>query len=451
MRREACNSLMSIRKGRLALINARNIVRMVFCLIFIVGQSAQATERFSTNEAKIAVDNQTQATQKSALKAAFTQVLIKMSGVSTVIDNAGVRTALNTPDAYLRSYRFSYENNQAFYIAEFDRKKITTLLQKEQLPLWGDRRPETLIWLVVEDENEVRTILDESTQNAITLSLNETARMRGVPISLPLMDLTDSVAIGIYDVWGRFVDPLSTASSRYLVDNIIGARLYRNVLGDLPDIKSGELKTLDAAINEQPGLNGEVVQGVSAADGDASQLVGMNTDEGQDALTENAKASATIAPFSVEEFSEYAQRVDAGDYALDWVFIGNGKVSYGSIYDNDPAALATKLVDAYGNYLSSLYAVIAGASNAEKVSISISVSNINSIASYAQATEYLNSLSVVDSAMLTSQTGSVATFDVTLFGTTEDLLNTVRLDKYLKPVTDAYGQVVEQKTFYWNQ
>jgi len=416
----------------------------------LIGQSAQAVERFNTNEAKIAVDNQTQATQKTALKAAFKQVLVKMSGLSTVIDNEGVRAALRSPDAYLRSYRFSYENNQPYYIAEFDRKKITALLQKEQLPLWGDRRPETLIWLAFEDENEVRTILDESTQNEIMLSLSDTARMRGVPISVPLMDLTDSVAISIYDVWGRFVEPLSRASSRYLVDNIIGARLYRNVLGDIPDIESGEVTTVDAAISEQSGLENENIQD-SSVDGGTSQLDGMATDAAQGEFNSGKNETAKIAPFSIEEFSDYAQRAEAGDYALDWVFIGNGKVSYGSIYDNDPAILATKLVDAYGNYLSSLYAVVAGASNAEKVSISISVSNINSIASYAKATEYLNSLSVVDSAMLTSQSGSVATFDVTLFGTTEDLLNTVRLDKYLKPVTDAYGQVVDQNTFYWNQ
>ena len=450
MRNGACNRLMSIRKGRLALMNVRNIVSMAFCLIAMAGHSVEATERFSTNEAKIPVDDQTQATQKRALKAAFTQVLVKMSGMSTVIDNAGVRSALSTPDAYLRSYRFSYENNQPFYIAEFDRKKITTLLQKEQLPLWGDRRPETLIWLAVEDENEVRTILDESTQNDIMLSLNETARKRGVPISIPLMDLTDSVTISIYDVWGRFVEPLSTASSRYLVDNIIGARLYKNVPGTIPDIESGEVTTVDTAISEQTEVVNEFAQNTPVG-GDVHPLDDMGIDDAQEDNADNAQTPAKVAPFSVEEFSDYAQRAEAGDYALDWVFIGNGKVSYGSIYDNDPATLAKKLVDAYGNYLSSLYAVVAGASNADKVSISISVSNINSIDSYAKATEYLNSLSVVDSAMLTSQSGSVATFDVTLFGTTEDLLNTVRLSAHLKPVTDAYGQIVEQKTFYWNQ
>lgn len=431
-------------------MNARNIVSMVFCVIAIIGQSVQATERFSTNEAKIPVDNQTQATQKSALKTAFKQVLIKMSGASDVIDNAGVRQALRTPDAFLRSYRFSYENNQPFYIAEFDRKKITLLLQKERLPLWGDRRPETLVWLAVEDENEIRTILDEGTQNEVILALNETARKRGVPISVPLMDLTDSEAISIYDVWGRFVEPLSVASSRYLVDNIIGARLYRNVLGEIPDIESGEVTTVEAAINDQPAVESEITQN-SPVDGNAISSDDVDTDKAQREFVDNAQVTAKVAPFSVEEFSDYTQRAEAGDYALDWVFIGNGKVSYGSIYDNDPTILATKLVDAYGNYLSSLYAVVAGESSAEKVSISISVSNINSITSYAKATEYLNSLSVVESAMLTSQSGSVATFDVTLFGTTEDLLNTVRLDKHLKPVTDAYGQVVEQKTFYWNQ
>jgi hypothetical protein len=51
----------------------------------------------------------------------------------------------------------------------------------------------------------------------------------------------------------------------------------------------------------------------------------------------------------------------------DWVFVGGGKVSYGSIFADDPATLASLLVDAYSNYLSAQYAIIPGASDAEKV------------------------------------------------------------------------------------
>lgn len=34
----------------------------------------------------------------------------------------------------------------------------------------------------------------------------------------------------------------------------------------------------------------------------------------------------------MNEFVNYVKCVDEGDYVLDWVFVGGGKVSYGSIY-----------------------------------------------------------------------------------------------------------------------
>ena len=68
------------------------------------------------------------------------------------------------------------------------------------------------------------------------MQLKQTAKERGVPLSLPLMDLTDNVNISTYDVWGRFVEPLRKASTRYGVDNIIGARVYRNDASAIPDL-----------------------------------------------------------------------------------------------------------------------------------------------------------------------------------------------------------------------
>ena len=158
-----------------------------------------------------------------------------------------------------------------------------------------------------------------------------------------------------------------------------------------------------------------------------------------------------MPPFTMDEFTQHAQKAQEGEYALDWVFVGNGKVSYGSIFADEPTSLTQQLVDAYANYLSSQYAVIPGAVDAERVQISVSVANIDSLKKYANANAYLKSLSVIEEAMLTGQTGSVATYNLTLLGTPEDLLNTVRLESKLRPVTDSFGQVVEGYTFYWNE
>ena len=143
-----------------------------------------AAQRVVVNEAQIQVDDQTQRTQQTALKKALKQVFIKMSGSTSVLDNAGVRAALSSPQSLLRSYRFAFENNETYYIAEFDQAKIKEIMQRELLPLWGDRRPETIVWLVLEDESETRTILDESLDTELQNSLKKTAKERGLPSQL---------------------------------------------------------------------------------------------------------------------------------------------------------------------------------------------------------------------------------------------------------------------------
>ena len=438
--------------------------------------SAHATQHVVVNEAQIPVSDQSQKTRAYAVKEALTQVMVKVSGNTAVLQNPGVRAALRTPEAYLRSYRFSYSGNDTFYVAEFDNTKLIELLKREGLPLWGERRPETIVWLATETDDNERIILDESTPTPVGEMLINTAKTRGVPVSLPLMDLTDSASISIYDVWGRFVQSL-TASQRYGVDNIIGARLYKNIPGEMPSIPEG----LPASSGNAEGntYQDNSNQYASAGEGkdnaseqppsgqldlsDVDNMIGganLQANEEQQASLAGDELTATAAmvneakempPFTMDEFTQHAQKAQEGEYALDWVFVGNGKVSYGSIFADEPTSLTEQLVDAYANYLSSQYAVIPGAVDAERVQISVSVANVDTLKKYANANAYLKSLSVIEEAMLTGQTGSVATYNLTLLGTPEDLLNTVRLESKLRPVTDAFGQVVEGYTFYWNE
>lgn len=463
----------------------QQLIRGVGVAIAVCTMSAHATQHVVVNEAQIPVSDQSQKTQANAVKKALTEVMVKVSGNTEVLQNPGVRAALRTPEAYLRSYRFSYSGNDTFYVAEFDKTKLTDLMKREGLPLWGERRPETIVWLATETDDNERIILDESTPTPVGEMLVNTAKTRGVPVSLPLMDLTDSASISIYDVWGRFVQSLTASSQRYGVDNIIGARLYKNSAGEMPSIPEG----LPAASGGEGGTYQDTDfqdtnyqdntyadnQSQNAIAGTAQPLSGqldlsdvdnmvdggnLQVNEEQQASLAGDEVTATAAlvneaqempPFTMDEFTQHAQKAQEGEYALDWVFVGNGKVSYGSIFADEPTSLTQQLVDAYANYLSSQYAVIPGAVDAERVQISVSVANIDSLKKYANANAYLKSLSVIEEAMLTGQTGSVATYNLTLLGTPEDLLNTVRLESKLRPVTDSFGQVVEGYTFYWNE
>ncbi len=451
--------LISLRKGSVR--GCLGLWATSIVLSALVSGHVEATQVIQTNIAAIAVDDQSQRSQDSALKSAFKQVMIKITGNKDALQNPGVKAALRTPQAYLRSYRFDFQEGETLYVAEFDKIKLNELLQREGLPLWGERRPETLLWLATEDsESGERQLLDETTPSEMREHLSAKAKERGLPLSFPLMDLTDRTTISIYDVWGRFVQSLTQASNRYSVDNVIGARVYKNEPGTVSEVPGEtarlEQLQLDATRGDSQDLatadlNDNPVAHESDYTAESAEQP-YNTDAMSEAGDDDSVEGVTnvsMPPFTMDEFTTYAQRAEQGDYALDWVFVGGGKVSYGSIFADDPATLASLLVDAYSNYLSAQYAIIPGASDAEKVTITVSIANVNSVTSYANATDYLNSLSVVDSAALIQQEGSVATYTITLLGSAQDLINTVRLENKLRPVTDVYGQVVESYTFYW--
>lgn len=439
----------------------RSLTVSVIAILSLV-TSVSATQRVVVNEARILVEDQSQRTQQRALKQALRQVFVKMSGSEDVLDNPGVKAALVSPDKLLRAYRFAFENELTYYVAEFDEAKLTTLLQREMLPLWGDRRPETIVWIAQQIDDASKVILDESQPSPVKESLTQTAKSRGVPLSLPLMDLTDSVNITTYDIWGRFIEPLKVASVRYGIDNIIGARIYRNDSEHIPDIPENPVE-----IDTQENVD-QVNSSEQRVDRDArfneidltlidelytqaqNELVAPEffVNRGGEGIGQSPETPRTL-PFTMDEFAEYAKRTKEGDYALDWVFIGGSEVSQGSIYGESPEGLAKQLVDSYSNYLSSLYAVVGVEESARKI-MTISIANIGSIANYASAKEYLNSLSVIEDATLTAQAGTVATFSLTLVGTVDDLLNSLQLETKLRLVTDANGEAVDGYSFYWS-
>ena len=135
-------------------VSLKGILGISFLAALTYAPFINAAQRVVVNEAQIQVEDQTQRTQQNALKKALRQVFVKMSGSTIVLDNAGVRAALSSPQSLLRSYRFAFDKGRTYYVAEFDQAKLNELLQREMLPLWGDRRPETIVWLAQEDENE---------------------------------------------------------------------------------------------------------------------------------------------------------------------------------------------------------------------------------------------------------------------------------------------------------
>lgn len=188
-------------------------------------------------EAEVPVESQARDVRQAALQVALQQVLVRVTGRRNVLDMAGdLEGVLEKAPRYVQQFRYqSRETGQEGQSGEvlwvrFDRQAIERLLQEHRLPVWGRTRPATLIWLVVDDRRQ-RELLSNDMDTRARQVIDEQARLRGLPLRFPLMDLTDRSAISISDVWGNFADNLLEASARYDAEAVLAGRIAKTASG----------------------------------------------------------------------------------------------------------------------------------------------------------------------------------------------------------------------------
>ena len=119
----------------------------------------------------------------------------------------------------------------------FDPLGLQQALTVRNQPVWGEERPLTLLWVAIDGGPGERGILAaspspapggqtvEAAAAALRAELLEAANQRGLPVSLPLMDVQDLNAVDFIDVWGNFAERLAGASARYAPDAVLIGRM----------------------------------------------------------------------------------------------------------------------------------------------------------------------------------------------------------------------------------
>lgn len=217
--------------------------------------------------AKVPVTSQSAQQLSSAQRQAMQQVLVRVSGLSSVLDNPVIKTQLPEAGSYVLQYGYLNTTPKQLQV-QFDQRRVTRLLRQAEEPVWGSRRPLVLVWMVTEQDFK-REITADASERAT--ALKELAAVRGLPLVLPLMDLDDSFAITASDIWGGFLDPLVTASARYGADAIVVVRLY----------PEGEQNTADWRFYDITEGQQMLVRGGSASGGDEvlnQQVIGSTAD-----------------------------------------------------------------------------------------------------------------------------------------------------------------------------
>ena len=358
--------------------------------------SAFAIEVKDLYVAKVNVSSQTSSQRSKALKAAMKGVIIKVGGKSSFLQQPIIKKALKNYNSYVQQYRYQREKVGNQLVVTFDEDKINKLLVQANLPIWGRLRPQILLW-VVNEEGLNRVVLSDSTPSEIPSVVELFSQTRGLPIIMPLMDLTDANQISVSDLWGRFSQPIQMASSRYAPEAIVIIRISNSSL-----------------ISES---NHEV---------DCELLCQQNNYAVDWSFISDPHQLNTQA-YNDQSNQEFGRQYQGGDQLT----------------------LLRQALDDITDNIYKRYALSTTTSN----EFIIDVANINNFESYIALTSFLNELSSVQKVKLVSAHGSQRRFNLTLLGSQQSLLASLQLNKQLQQYIDPLADVDVNAApiFYWRK
>jgi len=204
---------------------ARNL--FILFISFISFTSCALANQFENlYQGNIIVDKQD---DRQLKELALQQVLIKVSGNAQVNALDESKQLLKKTQSLLSQFGYRNFEDTRYFVAVFDQGKINQALKDMQQPIWGETRPQTLVWLIV-DGNSKRSLISDNMINndqgdVLSSTLKREQLQRGISLRFPLLDLDDNLAVSVSDVSGRFYDQIAQASLRYDARHFIVAKL----------------------------------------------------------------------------------------------------------------------------------------------------------------------------------------------------------------------------------
>ncbi len=378
----------------------KTLSKLFFVILFASFSSLiSASQILGLYQSEVLVSSQEAEERQKAFSLALNEVLVRVSGKMSVLDNTELMMALTQPEKLVQIFSYkaieaSIDNDMpsnthpgtlqtlpdealsdphvishALSIS-FSRLAINNLLKQYGEPVWGGNRPAVLLWVAAEEKG-VRRVVSASADTAFTSAIKRAAKIRGVPLYLPTMDPQDRQLVNSSDIWGLFIDSLKEASSRYQADALLVGRVGQRQNANGVELWSGQW---------------------------VFELKGVVYSGELEALSLNEAAMSLIAPIAENLSERYA--ILGGDALL----------------------------------------------NSE---IELEISDIKSMEDYVGATRYIESLPPVSSAKLTWVKGERIRFSVSLKGYLEQLEEHIELDSKLSAeITQSFDLSERSRLYY---
>lgn len=217
-------------RQRIALTMKFKILFLAFLVVFFTPLTVSAVVVKGLFEVKIPVLDESETVRRAALNDGLVEVLIRVSGDSNIRDKIVAPAA----DSYVKRYEYlsqaekgtKGEPSQQIWV-RYNATRILNFLRKQAIPIWGERRNQTVVWLAVSDGRQ-RYILKNTDVSPLKTKAETILNRRGIPVVWPQLDARDRKNVRFADILVGFTDPVKHASKRYSSGSIVMASLSWN-------------------------------------------------------------------------------------------------------------------------------------------------------------------------------------------------------------------------------
>lgn len=187
---------------------------LVLCLALGAALPSQAEQLRGLYQVREPVSGQQAEERAAALQRAFDTLLLRLTGDAEAGKRQAVAALRDDPQQLISKYGYEGEH----IVVEFDPGTTERSLRRAGVSLWGTNRPTLLAWWLNERVEGTQLLGDGQDSAA---PLRAAAQHRGLPLRLPLADLSEQL-MATPDAFGaNSRQALGDASERYDADVLL--------------------------------------------------------------------------------------------------------------------------------------------------------------------------------------------------------------------------------------
>lgn len=194
--------------------------------------AAQARDVPGLYSAAVPVSDRSASELARGVSAALAQVMVKLTGARTSPGNPALKPLFARASKLMLSYAYepAADGRGLMLRADFDEQVVAGEFTSRGVAIWGKERPDTLVWLIVDDGVERRIAGGDEPGQFGEVMLNRAAA-RGIPLLFPLVDIEESRALGAAGEWPGPATAALNLSQRYATPAVLVSYLRQAAPG----------------------------------------------------------------------------------------------------------------------------------------------------------------------------------------------------------------------------